>query len=171
MCTCFFCISIRKITVKITYDVVIDVIAEVLELDKEEVTVSSSVVDDLGADSLDLVDISFSLGKKLKIKMPTKTTLIIANELCSDEKIFTEHGKLTASGVDLLINSPSHYSRDEIGVNLAITNLLSLTTVKHWFSLASEVYDHPDQNGDQLLQEYIEQFCASNNIELINVPA
>ena len=162
---------IGKITVEITKDIVVDVIAEVLELDKDEVTLDSSIVDDLGADSLDLVDISFSLGKKLKIKMPTKTTLIIASELCADEKAFIQGGKLTSAGVDLLINSPSHYSQSEIDVGMAVSDLLSLTTVMHWFYLAKDVCEHASQNGDVLLQEYVEQFCVSRDIELINVPA
>ncbi len=48
---------------------VIQVLAERLVLSKDEITIDSCLIEDLGADSLDFLDIIFSLEKKFKIQI------------------------------------------------------------------------------------------------------
>jgi acyl carrier protein len=150
---------------------VISVIAEVLELEDEDVSLQSSLVDDLDADSLDLVDISFSLGKKLGMKMPTKTTLVVANEMTGDAPVFVKEGRLTSLGADLLIQSPSEYTADEIQEGVALSDLLGLTTVNHWFNLSKHVAENKSKSGADLITSFVESFCKEQNIEIEQVPA
>ena len=52
------------------FGVVQDAFAEALGLDLEEVEYESKIIDDLGAESLDLLDIVFRLERSFDIKIP-----------------------------------------------------------------------------------------------------
>ena len=45
-------------------------IAEQLELDEEEITMDSALIEDLGADSLDVVDLIMSIEDEFEIEVP-----------------------------------------------------------------------------------------------------
>ena len=49
-------------------------IAEVLEIDEEKITPDSKFVDDLGADSLDVLEIVMGIEEEFGIKIPTEAT-------------------------------------------------------------------------------------------------
>jgi acyl carrier protein len=49
------------------------IIVEQLGVDEAEVTPTASFVDDLGADSLDQVELVMALRKRLALKCPTRT--------------------------------------------------------------------------------------------------
>jgi len=53
-----------------TFDKVADIIAETSEIDRETITPESHTIDDLGIDSLGLVDIVFAIDKEFGIKIP-----------------------------------------------------------------------------------------------------
>lgn len=46
------------------------ILSEQLELDKEEITLESNIVDDLGADSLDLVDMAMTVEDEFGLELP-----------------------------------------------------------------------------------------------------
>ena len=47
-----------------------DSLCDQLDLDEDKVTMESSIVDDLGADSLDVVDLIMSLEEEFDIEIP-----------------------------------------------------------------------------------------------------
>lgn len=49
------------------------IIAEVLNLDAEEITMNSTFVDDLGADSLDVFQIVMGIEEEFDIEIPTES--------------------------------------------------------------------------------------------------
>lgn len=53
-----------------TFDDVKSVIAEELEVDETQITLESHIVDDLGADSLDVVELIMRLEEKFEIEIP-----------------------------------------------------------------------------------------------------
>ena len=53
-----------------TFEKVQKILAEQLELDADEITMDSSLVEDLGIDSLDFVDIVMSLEDEFGIEVP-----------------------------------------------------------------------------------------------------
>ena len=53
-----------------TFEDVKAVIAEALEVEEEQITMESIIVDDLGADSLDVVELIMQLEEKFDIEIP-----------------------------------------------------------------------------------------------------
>lgn len=52
------------------FDKVRDILSEQLDIDKDLITTESSIVDDLGADSLDIVDLVMSLEDEFDTEIP-----------------------------------------------------------------------------------------------------
>lgn len=52
------------------FDKVRDILAEQLDIDEDLITAESSIVDDLGADSLDIVDLVMSLEDEFDTEIP-----------------------------------------------------------------------------------------------------
>jgi acyl carrier protein len=73
-----------------------DVLTTALAVDKEEVTPEARLSADLGAESIDYLDITFQLEKTFGIKIP-KGELIPENLFSNPE--FVSNGKVTAKGI------------------------------------------------------------------------
>jgi len=52
------------------YEKVREIIASQLELEEDEVTLDASIADDLGADSLDVVDLAMSFEDEFNVEIP-----------------------------------------------------------------------------------------------------
>ncbi len=52
------------------FDKVKDIIVDQLDVDEDKVTLEASITEDLGADSLDVVDLIMSLEEEFDIKIP-----------------------------------------------------------------------------------------------------
>ena len=52
------------------FDIIKKIIAEVLNVDENEITMDSTFIDDLGADSLDVFQIIMGLEQELDIEIP-----------------------------------------------------------------------------------------------------
>ena len=65
-------------------------IAEVLDIDKESITEDSRFVDDLGADSLDILEIIMGIEDEFGIQVPTDETESIVTVKDAYEKIRKE---------------------------------------------------------------------------------
>jgi acyl carrier protein len=61
-----------------TFDRVKKVVVEQLEVDEKEVTLEASFVDDLGADSLDVVELVMGLEEEFDIEIPDEDAEKIA---------------------------------------------------------------------------------------------
>jgi len=57
----------------------IDIIVEQLSVDKEKVVVGASFVDDLGADSLDLVELIMAMEEEFDVEIPDEEAEKIAS--------------------------------------------------------------------------------------------
>jgi acyl carrier protein len=73
-----------------------DVLTQALAVDDEEVTPTARLSEDLGAESIDYLDITFQLEKAFGIKIP-KGELFPENLFSNAE--FVQNGKLTPKGL------------------------------------------------------------------------
>ncbi len=79
-----------------------DLLVDALGVDDDEVTAEATLMGDLGAESIDFLDIVFRLEKAFGIKIPREELFPAENLLNNPE--FVNNGKLTEKGLTELKN-------------------------------------------------------------------
>ena len=79
------------------FDEVKEVMVDALGLDEDEVSESATLMGDLGAESIDFLDIVFRLEKSFGIKIP-REELFPAESLMNNPE-YVSNGKLTEKGI------------------------------------------------------------------------
>lgn len=109
------------------YPKVQDVLVEALGLEEDEVTRDATLIGDLGAESIDFLDIVFRLEKAFDIKIP-RGELFPENIAASDSG-FVEDGKVTESGVAELRERLPHADVDKFAEDPQVEHIQDLFTV------------------------------------------
>ncbi len=104
-----------------------EVLEDALAADAEDISLGSTLVDDLGAESIDLLDIVFQLEKKFDIKID-KGELIPADLLKKEE--YVQEGKLTELGLEELKKAIPNANLEAFSKNPLVQNLAKILTVK-----------------------------------------
>jgi len=106
---------------------VVDALCEAQGLDEEEVERDSLVIDELGAESLDFLDIAFRLERTFGIKIP-RGEIQGAAERRTDEP-FEVEGRLTAAGAIALREAMPEVEQAPIVEGYAVRDIPRLFTV------------------------------------------
>ena len=109
------------------YEKVKETLVEALGVDEEEVTPQAKITSDLGAESIDFLDIVFRLEKALNIKIP-RGELFPDNVL--NNPLFVQEGKLTPAGLVQLKERMPHVDFTEFQGNPDISRMGDLFTVQ-----------------------------------------
>ena len=118
------------------YPKVREIIADVLVVDEAEVALNSRLIADLGAESIDFLDLVFQLEKEFKIKIPRgQLEKNARGDLNEDE--FEQGGVLTAQGVEALKNYLSEVPADQFKPNMKVNEIPMLFTVETFCKLIS----------------------------------
>lgn len=88
------------------YAKVQETLVDALGVDEEEVTEDATLMGDLGAESIDFLDIVFRLEKSFGIKIP-REELFPAENLINNAE-YVNNGKLTAAGLAKLKTQMAH---------------------------------------------------------------
>lgn len=116
------------------YPKVREIIADVLVIDEEEISLNSSLIEDLGAESIDFLDLVFQLEKEFKIKIPRgQLEKNARGDLAEDE--FEKGGILTTSGLQALKNYLSEVPADRFKENMKVNEIPVLFTVETFCKL------------------------------------
>lgn len=83
-----------------------EVLVDALGVDDDEVTAEATLMGDLGAESIDFLDIVFRLEKAFGIKIPREELFPAENLMNNPE--FVQNGKLTEKGLDELREKMPH---------------------------------------------------------------
>lgn len=111
------------------YPKVREIVADVLVIDEDEVSPNSRLIADLGAESIDFLDLVFQLEKEFKIKIPRgQLEKNARGDLSEDE--FEKGGVLTAQGLQALQNYLSEVPADQFKANMKINEIPMLFTVE-----------------------------------------
>ncbi|MCK6527143.1 acyl carrier protein [Myxococcota bacterium] len=116
------------------YEVVVQNIAEALGLDEEEVHLEDTLIEDLGAESLDFLDIAFRLEQDLGIKIPRGDIQARAAESAGDEP-FEVDGVLTAVGLARLREAMPEIPDERFKEGMTVREIPYLFTVETFFNL------------------------------------
>ena len=82
------------------------VLVDALGVDDDEITTEATLMGDLGAESIDFLDVVFRLEKTFSIKIP-REELFPAESLMNNPE-FVNNGKLTEKGLDELREKMPH---------------------------------------------------------------
>ncbi len=109
-----------------------DVLVDALGVDEDDVVPTATLKGDLGAESIDYLDIVFRLEKKFSL--PEKPFKIAQGELFPENLMtdpsLVEGGKVTAKGIALLKTKVPHVDVSEFEKNPEISKLPNHFTVK-----------------------------------------
>ena len=100
-------------------------LVDALGVDEEDVTPEATLRNDLGAESIDLLDIVFRLERNFGIKIPRGE---LFPENISDPEL-TQDGKLTPKGVEELKQKMPYADLSRFEANPEVEQLLDLYTV------------------------------------------
>jgi acyl carrier protein len=103
------------------------VLVDALGVDDDEVTPESTLMGDLGAESIDFLDIVFRLEKTFGIKVP-REELFPAESLLNNAELVS-NGKLTAKGLAELREKVPHTDLSEFEKDPDLGKLADLFTV------------------------------------------
>jgi acyl carrier protein len=104
-----------------------EVLVDALAVDDDEVALESTLMGDLGAESIDFLDIVFRLEKAFKIKIP-REELFPAESLMNDAEL-VHNGKLTEKGIKQLREKMPHTDLTKFVKDPDINKMADLFTV------------------------------------------
>ena len=104
-----------------------EVLVDALGVDDDEVTAEATLMGDLGAESIDFLDIVFRLEKAFEIKIPREELFPIENMMSNPE--FVDNGKLTEAGLAELKDKMPHTELGAFEQDPDINKLPNLFTV------------------------------------------
>lgn len=112
----------------VSFEKVQEIIADALYVDKEEAGRDASLMKDLGAESIDFLDIIFRLEKEFGVKIPKGEIERKAKGDLSDDE-FSINGKITGPGLDQLRSALPEANVDDIKEGLQMRDIPGLFTV------------------------------------------
>ncbi len=103
-----------------------EILVDALGVDDDEVTEEATLMGDLGAESIDFLEIVFNLEKAFDIKVPREE--LFPAELASNEE-FVADGKLTDAGIDKLKSAMPHLDLGDFESDPDVNKMSDLFTV------------------------------------------
>ncbi len=107
---------------------VTEVMVDALGVDDDEVTLGATLMGDLGAESIDFLDVVFRLEKAFDIKI-AREELFPADALMNDPDLVGDDQKLTDKGMAMLKEKMPHTDLTDFAQNPDINKLGDLFTV------------------------------------------
>ena len=101
-------------------------LVDALGVDEEDVTPHATLVGDLGAESIDFLDIVFRLEKSFNIKIPRGE--LFPEDILTDSK-YVQDGKVTEAGLAELRKRMPFANLDDFAKNPVVQDFGSLLTV------------------------------------------
>ena len=114
-----------------------NVIADALYVDKEEVVRDANLMKDLGAESIDFLDIIFRLEKEFDIKLPKGEVEKKAREGMSDDE-FAVSGRLSDKALARLRDMMPEIAADQFKPGLMVRDIAALFTVATFERMVNE---------------------------------
>lgn len=109
------------------YSKVRETLVDALGVDEDECTQEATLVGDLGAESIDFLDIVFRLEKNFNIKIPRGE--LFPENLASADAGFMKDGMVTQAGLDELRKRMPHADIDKLAKDPKVENIQDLFTV------------------------------------------
>jgi acyl carrier protein len=109
------------------FDKVRETLTDALGVDDDEVTSEATLIGDLGAESIDFLDIVFRLEKNFDIKIPRGE--LFPESIASADSSFVQDGVVTDEGLANIRNSMPYADVDKLAEDPKVENVQDLFTV------------------------------------------
>ena len=119
------------------------IVADVLVLDEDEVSMTSRLIADLGAESIDFLDLVFQLEKEFKVKIPRGQLEKNARGNLAEEE-FEKGGVVTDQGLAALRSYLSEVPEEHFKANMKVNEIPSLFTVETFCKLIVSAVNHKE---------------------------
>lgn len=113
------------------YPAVESAVAAALGLDEDEVTPDATLLDELGAESIDLLDILFRLERSVGVKIQASDLAEYVQGGIPDEEFGDENEIITPKGLQQLKKVMPQIDTDELSGKLEADQVMSLFTVQN----------------------------------------
>jgi acyl carrier protein len=116
-------------------------VAEALGLDEDEVTADSTLLGDLGAESIDLLDILFRIERSLGVKIQASDLSAYVQGGIPDSEFGDENELITPTGMAQLKKVMPQIDPDELQGKLKADQVLTLFTVQNLADMVAQRAD------------------------------
>ena len=106
-------------------------VTDALGVDEDEVTPEATLLDDLGAESIDLLDILFRLERKMGVKIQAADLAAYVQGGIPDDEFGDANGIITAKGLAQLKKALPQIDEGALAGNLRAEKVMSLFTVQN----------------------------------------
>jgi acyl carrier protein len=106
-------------------------VTDALGVDEDEVTPEATLLDDLGAESIDLLDILFRLERKLGVKIQAADLAAYVQGGIPDDEFGDDNGIITEKGLAHLKTALPQIDEGALAGNLRAEKVMSLFTVQN----------------------------------------
>jgi len=110
------------------FEKVKETLVDALGVDDDEVTLAATLEGDLGAESIDFLDIFFRLEKAFSVKISRNEFL--PETLLSPDSGFVKDGAVTVDGIAEIRKLAPHFDADKLAQNPKVETIKDLTTVQ-----------------------------------------
>ena len=121
-------------SIESVYPKVREIIADVLVIDEEEISKNNRLIADLGAESIDFLDLVFQLEKEFGIKIPRGQLEKNARGTLAEDE-FEKGGVLTTKGMQVLKDYLNEVPAEYFKANLKVNEIPMLFTVETFCKL------------------------------------
>lgn len=108
------------------FDTVREVLVDALAVDEDEVTADAKIMGDLGAESIDILDIQFKLEQAFGFKIAQGEMF---PEGVMQDAEYVKDGKITDKGLDELKAKMPHFDFSKLGGDRSVTGIGGIFTV------------------------------------------
>jgi acyl carrier protein len=120
------------------YSAVQEAVVEALGVDEDEVTPDTTLLGDLGAESIDLLDILFRLERKLGVKIQASDLNAYVQGGIPDDEFGDENEVITPKGLAQLKKVMPQINTDELAGKLKADQVMNLFTVQNLADMVAQ---------------------------------
>ena len=122
------------------------IVADVLVIDEDEIKLSSRLISDLGAESIDFLDLVFQLEKEFSVKIPRGQLEKNARGDLSESE-FEKNGVITEAGLSSLKQYLSEIPAENFKTNMKVNEIPWLFTVETFCKLVAAAIEEKSAQG------------------------
>lgn len=134
-------------------------VALALGLEEDEVEMDANIFDELGAESLDLLDINSRLQKAYQIRFPRDNFINRTNEILGKDFLAKSDGTLSDQGLEMFkMRFPELVDVFVTEKRPQVSQLPKMVTPRTWVRLVIELLENKGVTADELNSRWLEDY-------------